>query len=269
MPLTIDPADVDVGSFNFVGVGRLRPGVTPEASARDLTALVPRIPEEYPAELINAGMIEQAKLGVLVHPLRDDVVGEVRGLLWILLGAVGVMLLIACANVANLFLVRAEGRQREIAVRTALGASRGDLARVFLGESLLLAVAGGALGLPLAAGGLELLLRAAPEGSLPRARRGRARRRGGRLHARRVAPLRPPLRPGWRCCAMARRSSARRSRRGAAAAPPAARRHLGRNAARRRPGGAGARRCSSPPGSWCGASGACVASIPGSTRTAY
>jgi predicted permease len=167
LPMTIDPAALRETDFNYQAVGRLRPGTSPEQAAKDLSALVWRIPEEFKGGDITRGMIENSKLAVLVHPLRDDVVGDVERVLWILLGSVGLILLIACANVANLFLVRAEGRQREVAVRTALGASRGAIARVFLAESLALALLGGALGLGLAAAGVRLLVRLEPQG-IPR-----------------------------------------------------------------------------------------------------
>jgi putative ABC transport system permease protein len=167
MPLTIDPAHLEAGNFNYTGVGRLRPGVSPERAARELSTLVWRLPEVEPQGGINRGMIESAKLSVLVNPLRDDVVGKVERVLWVLLGSVACILLIACANVANLFLVRAEGRQREVAVRTALGATRGDVARLFLGESLLLSLFGGILGLALAWAGVRLLVALSPEG-IPR-----------------------------------------------------------------------------------------------------
>jgi len=167
IPMTIDPAKLQPGNFNYDAIGRLRPGVTPARAARELSALVFRIPEENPSSQISRGMIESAKMAVLVHPLRDDVVGDVQRILWVLLGSVGVILIIACANVANLFLVRAEGRQREVAVRTALGGSRGDIARLFLSESVILALLGGALGLALAEAGVRLLVSLRPEG-IPR-----------------------------------------------------------------------------------------------------
>ncbi len=167
LPVTIDEANLEIGNFNWYGIARLAPGATPETAQRELAAIIRRIPEEFPNEDITAGMMEHARFTTLVHPQRDDVVGDIQRALWVLLGAVGVILLIACANVANLFLVRAEARQREVAVRTALGASRGAIARTFLGETALLALAGGALGLLLAGAGLRVLLALGPEG-IPR-----------------------------------------------------------------------------------------------------
>jgi putative ABC transport system permease protein len=167
VPMTIDPANLQVGSFNYDGIGRLRPGVTSERAAGELSDLVWRV-VELPKALISREMMQTARFATVVGSLRDEIVGEqIRTVLWVLLGSVGVILLIACANVANLFLVRAEGRQREVAVRSALGASRQDIMRLFLGESLALALTGGALGLALAAAGVRVLLALQPEG-LPR-----------------------------------------------------------------------------------------------------
>lgn len=167
-PISMDPAKLLPGNFVYRLVGRLRPGISLEQAGRNLTPLVWRIPDEYgDSSGINRGMIETSKLSVFTSSLRDDTVGEVERTLWLLLGSVGCILLIACANVANLFLVRAEGRQREVAVRTALGATRGDVVRLFLGESCALALVGGVLGLALAAAGARLLVSLQPPG-IPR-----------------------------------------------------------------------------------------------------
>jgi predicted permease len=106
-------------------------------------------------------------MGPSIRPLKEDVVGDVRNVLWVLMGTVGIVLLIACANVANLFLVRAEGRQQELAVRAAIGAGWGRLSRELLTESIGLSLAGGALGVGLAYAGLRLLVHMAPA-NLPR-----------------------------------------------------------------------------------------------------
>ncbi len=167
IPLTLNPAKLNGGSFNYDAIGRLLPGVTAQRAAKELSTLVWRIPDEATGSQITRGMLESAKMSVLVHPLRDDVVGDIQRILWVLLGSVGVILVIACANVANLFLVRAEGRQREVAVRTALGGTRLDVARLFLGESVALSLLGGVLGLALAAAGVRLLVALRPQG-IPR-----------------------------------------------------------------------------------------------------
>ena len=167
VPLVVDPANAAAGNFNYPGIARLRPGVSIEQAHRDLSALIWRIPEEFPDSEINRGMLESAKFAMVVRPYRDELVGDLARTLWLLLGSVGIILLIAGANVANLYLVRAEGRQREVAVRTAIGATRGEIARVFLVESVGLALIGGLLGLALATGGVRLLLALQPEG-IPR-----------------------------------------------------------------------------------------------------
>ena len=167
VPMVIDPAKLSPGNFNYSGVGRLRPGVSYDRASKELSALVWRIPEAMGDSGISREMIEQAKLAVAAKPLRDRVVGDIERTLWLLLGSVGLILLIACANVANLFLVRAESRQREVAVRTAIGASRWEIARVFLGESLSLSILGGVAGLALAAAGVRFLVALQPQG-IPR-----------------------------------------------------------------------------------------------------
>src|SRR6185436_1674930 len=108
-------------------------GVSVAAAAADLQGLLPHVPEAFPGRLTTAA-IEATHMRAVVRPLRDVVVGDVGRVLWVVLGAVACVLLIACANVMNLFLVRAEGRQHELAVRRALGAGRGALIVEFMAE---------------------------------------------------------------------------------------------------------------------------------------
>jgi predicted permease len=166
LPLAIDRAKPEIGSFNYDGVGRLKAGVAPQEVRGDLEPALAALPEVYPGE-ITAQMLAEARMTVYANPLKADLVGETTTLLWVLLGTVGFVLLIACANVANLLLVRAEGRQREMAVRGALGAGPRQLLASWLADSLLLAAAGGALGLLLAYLGVDALLTFGPE-NLPR-----------------------------------------------------------------------------------------------------
>ena len=142
------------------GLGRLQPGVTVEQARTDLAAINASLATTYPDT--NKG------IGAAVFPLKRVMVGEVRLFLLVLLAAVGFVLLIACVNVANLMLARAAARAREFAMRAALGASRGRLVRQLLTESVLLSVAGGALGLLLAWWGTTVALRKLPM-ALPRA----------------------------------------------------------------------------------------------------
>ena len=165
-PARLDPSEVFFGQFSFSGVARMRPGVTAEQVHAEGERLVRVAVERYPGP-VTMSMVEQAGIAPLIRPLKEDVVGDVRAMLWILLGTVSMVLLIACANVANLFLVRAEARVREVAVRTALGAGRKEVAVQFLTESVLLGVVGGLLGAAMAWGGLRLLVSIAP-GRLPR-----------------------------------------------------------------------------------------------------
>jgi predicted permease len=141
-------------------IARLRPGVSVAAARADMAPIALRLAEAYPKA--------NAAHAINVKPMMDDVVGDVRGSLYLLLGAVGFVLLIACVNVANLLLVRAASRQKEIAVRVAMGASRWRMTRQLLTESICLATTGGALGLLLAYWGTDALVKAVP-GSLPRA----------------------------------------------------------------------------------------------------
>jgi len=147
------------GFHEMSAIGRLRPGVTVAAARRDLQAVAERIAHDFPGQ--------DAKIGAYVSPLRDELVGDVRPALWSLFGAVALVLLIACANIANLSLVRGASRSTEIAVRTALGASRWRLIRQLLTESLLISVGGAVIGTLLAAWAVDLVVSFGPHG-LPR-----------------------------------------------------------------------------------------------------
>ncbi len=166
VPARFDRAEPDEGSFDMTGVARLRDGVTLEAVRSDMARMIRLMPERY-SGAINQAMLDQIGFAPRVVTLKEATVGDVSRTLWIILSAVGFVLLIACANVANLFLVRAEGRQREVAVRTALGASGRDMARYFLTESLTLGLVGGIGGLLLAWAGTRALVAFGPE-NLPR-----------------------------------------------------------------------------------------------------
>ena len=166
IPHVILPEELGKANFSFDAIGRLKPGVTVEAANDELARLLRQMPEIYPGEL-TVGLLESAQLTPYLSPLLEDIVGDVSQVLWILLGTVSFVLLIACANVANLFLVRAESRQRELALRTALGASRGDVVQYFLTESLALSLLGGVLGTGLAAAALRGLVAFSPD-NIPR-----------------------------------------------------------------------------------------------------
>lgn len=141
-------------------VGRLRPGTTPQAALGSVNAVLARLEAQHTDTNEGWGRAR-------IETLRDSVVGPVRPALLVLLGTVVLVLLVACANLANLLLARASAREREVAIRTALGAGRGRLIRQMLTESLVLALLGGALGLALAGTGVKALL-ALSAGTIPR-----------------------------------------------------------------------------------------------------
>lgn len=168
LPFRFNRAEVFVGNFSYQGLARLKPGTTIEQANANIARLIPGIPDHFRLPPgFSRPMYDDIKLGPLVRPLEVDVVGDIGQVLWILLGTVSIVLLVACANVANLFLVRAEGRQQELAVRTALGASRRQVIGELMSEALALSFAGGALGLALAYGGIRLLVALNPS-QLPR-----------------------------------------------------------------------------------------------------
>jgi len=166
LPFRFNRAELGVGNFSYQALARLNPGVSLEQANADVERMIPMAVEKFPGG-ISLEMLENSQFGARVRPLKADVVGNVGEVLWVLLGTVAMILLIACANVANLFLVRAEGREKEMAVRTAMGADQPGIAREFLKESLLLGALGGIMGVALAFGGLELL-RAFGPAQLPR-----------------------------------------------------------------------------------------------------
>ena len=168
LPLRLDRNKTTLGQFSYEGVARLRPGVTMQAANADVARMWPIVLSSFPPRPDSAWTSSiRRSIGPNVRPLTRDVIGDVGKLLWVLMGSIGVVLLIACANVANLLLVRAEGRHQELAVCAALGASPWRIAKEFLLESAVLGVLGSALGLVLAWGALRLLVALGPDG-LPR-----------------------------------------------------------------------------------------------------
>ncbi len=155
--MQIDRSTLFVGNTGWDAVARLRGGVSMEQASADIDRMLPMAFEKFPGGPVIDTMRE-AQLAPLLQPLKDDIVGAATNLLWILMGGVSVVLLIACANVANLFLVRAEGKGVEMAVRSAIGASTKRISWEYLKESLVLGVLGGLGGLGLAHVGLRTLV---------------------------------------------------------------------------------------------------------------
>lgn len=164
IPLWLDPKR-GFGTFGTRTLARLAPGVTLEAAQLEIDALQQRIPERFPD--LTKETLERFRWSATISRLRDIVIRDIATPLWLLFGSVSLVLLIAGVNVANLFLVRSESRQREIAVRAALGGSRLRVAGSFVAESMVLALVGGALGLLLATFGVDLLVAYGPA-QLPR-----------------------------------------------------------------------------------------------------
>lgn len=168
LPFRFNRAEIFIGNFSYQAVARLKPGSSIDDANANIARLIPNIPDNFRLPPgFSREMYNDVKLGPLVRPLAVDVVGDIGNVLWVLLGTVGIVLLVACANVANLFLVRAEGRQQELAVRTALGASRSQVISELMSEAFMISLAGGALGVALAYGGIQLLVALNPA-RLPR-----------------------------------------------------------------------------------------------------
>ncbi|HWM90896.1 MAG TPA: ABC transporter permease [Thermoanaerobaculia bacterium] len=166
VPLALDPGNPGGRASHYLYmVGLLKPGVGFAQARSELAGLVTRWKDELP----DTHVPDPENHPLVIQPLLEDLVGSIRPKMWLLMGAVGLVLLIACANVANLLLARAEARQKEIAVRTALGAARGRLIRQFLTESVVLSLLGAAVGLLLAFWGVRAIVATNPD-SLPRVR---------------------------------------------------------------------------------------------------
>ena len=165
-PIGLDESDARLGAFCCMGIARLADGASLDTVEAEIGTMTASLVELFPGDAV-AEILSNAGLRPLIEPAREFLVGDIRATLWILLGAVAFLLLIACANVANLFLVRSEARRREISIRYALGESRGRLRASLLGESVVLGLAGGVLALPLTQLGVRLIVRYGPE-DLPR-----------------------------------------------------------------------------------------------------
>jgi predicted permease len=168
LPFQFDRNKLYLGNFSYEGIARLKPGVTMAQANADVARMLPIVQTSFPVPPgFSLKLFEDAHVGPNLRPLKQDVVGDVGNVLWVLMGSIAMVLLIACANVANLLLVRVEGRRQELAVRAALGASRARIAVDLLLESVTLGLAGSLLGLGLAYAALRALIVMAPSG-LPR-----------------------------------------------------------------------------------------------------
>jgi predicted permease len=168
LPFQWDRSKTKLGNFSEEAIARLKPGVTMAQASADTARLLPVVQRTFPApEGFSASLFEKARISPNLRPLKQDVVGDVGNVLWVLMGSIVLVLLVACANVANLVLVRVEGRRQELAIRSALGAGRERIAGELMFESFTLGVAGSLIGLALAYGALRVLVAVAPTG-LPR-----------------------------------------------------------------------------------------------------
>jgi predicted permease len=168
LPFKWDRSKTTIGNFSYEGIARLKPGVTMEQASADIARMLPMVTRTFPAPPgFSIKIFDDARISPNLRPLKIDVIGDISSTLWVLMGSIGLVLLIACANVANLLLVRVEGRRQELAVRSALGASPYRIAGELLLESVILGFLGSAIGLGLAYIALRVLVAVAPDG-LPR-----------------------------------------------------------------------------------------------------
>ncbi|MGO8719720.1 MAG: ADOP family duplicated permease, partial [Acidobacteriaceae bacterium] len=168
VPMQWDRSKTQLGNFSYEGLARLKPGVTIAQASTDLQRLIPIAIRSFPPpQGYSTSLFEAAQFRTYLRPLKQDVVGDVGNVLWVLMGSIAMVLLIACANVANLLLVRVEGRRQELAIRSALGSGWKQIAGGILIESFVLTLIGSVLGLGFAYAGLRALLALAK--NLPRA----------------------------------------------------------------------------------------------------
>src|SRR5215472_15219304 len=166
--LHFDRAKLILAGFGFNGIARLKPGVTLAEANADMTRMLPIWMDSWSnGPGTNPHFYETWKITPMIRPLKQQVIGNVSEVLWVVMGTLGLVMLIACANVTNLLLVRVEARQQELAVRAALGAGRGRLIRALLVESLMLGLLGGVFGVAIAYNGVRFLVAAGPA-NLPR-----------------------------------------------------------------------------------------------------
>jgi predicted permease len=168
VPLAFDRNKQILAGFGCQGIARLKPGVTIAQADADITRMLPIWMDSWSnGPGTNPHFYETWRITPAIRPLKQEVIGNVGDVLWVVMATLGVVMLIACANVANLMLVRTEGRQQELAIRAALGAGRARIARDLLTESVLLGFLGGAFGITIAYEGLRLLVAVGPA-DLPR-----------------------------------------------------------------------------------------------------
>jgi putative ABC transport system permease protein len=166
----LNPAELSMGNYSYQMLARLAPGVTPTEARADIERILPIWADAWPLPsgvTVTREEFASMRITPAVRPLKNDLVGGVANMLWVLMGAIGAVLLVACANIANLMLVRADARRQEFAVRAALGAVPARIARELLVESLLIGAAGSVVGLALAYVGLRVLVAIGPS-DLPR-----------------------------------------------------------------------------------------------------